>query len=277
MLGISLQLFLIKAIIASALISVSVLGSSPYIAMKGFSFLSVEVAHAILCGAALGILINRTFLTEVIDPLWIALAFSIASGLTAGFLGEKSRERLETAVGVMFALNMALAVLFMGMIPPDSLPRVWGYLIGDLFLLTENDMAFLITSSTMVGLSSLLFSKEFVYISFDEEGAIAHGLNARFYHYLMILMISIATVSAVKAVGAILAYALMVIPGAVAMEFDLKVREAILLTFILSLTSQITGIILSVIFSLPPGGVIGMMMFAIYLISIFKRAKFSKG
>ncbi len=272
MLGVNIEPFLFRALIASFLISVSVFGSSPFIAMRELSFLVVEVAHAILCGAALGLLINEVF-SGIIDPVWLALIFGVSSGLIAGYFGEKGSKRMEVAIGALFALNMALAVLFMGMISPSDLPKIWGYLIGDLFLLTDIDLSLLVISSVLIGLTAILFAKEFTYISFDEEGAAAHGMNTRFYHYLMILVISIATVSAVRAIGAILVYALMVIPGAVTIELASTAYKMGILSFVLALISLLSGIFLSLTVGLPPSGLIGAILFMMYLLVIVMKKK----
>ena len=269
MLDISLQPFLLRSIVASILISISVFGSSPFVAMRNLSFLVVEVAHAILCGAALGLFLNKLMFFEVIDPIWLALAFSVFFGLLTGYLGEK--REMEMVIGVLFALNMALAVLFMSLIPTSDLPKIWGYLIGDLFLLTENDLYLLLLSSTLVGLLAILFWKEFTYISFDEEGAAAHGMNTRVYHYLMILSISIATVSAVRAIGAILVYALMVVPGVVALELASTTSWISIFSFLFAFISLLFGVSSSLFTGLPPSGIIGVILFLIYLTIIIKK------
>ena len=268
---VSLSPLIVRAFLASIFISLSVFGSSPFVAMRGLSFLVVEVAHAVLWGATLGILLN-VVIGFPIDPILSALLFAILSGLIAGYLGEKGMD-IEIAIGSLFALNMALAVFLISIIPPSELPKVWGLLIGDLLMLTQHDLGLLIVSSTIIVFLSVIFHREMTYVSFDIEGAAAHGIRARFYHYLMVLIISIATVVSVKAIGVILVYALMVLPGAISIRLSTSTLKMCIISMVVSLFSLFLGISISILTNIPPSGIVGIALFIIYLIALKKSLR----
>ena len=267
----NVPIFMLKALIASLFLPLAVMGSTIIVELRKSSFLVVEVAHAVLAGASLGIVIGHLCGLPV-DPTFIALAFALASGALAEFLGERSER--ESAIGVLFSANMSLAVLFMSVIPPEELTKVWGLLIGDILALTTLDLSLLAVSSVLIASLFILFHKELVYLALDEEGSLALGLRARPLHYLAVLLISLASVFSVKAIGMILVYAILVIPGAVFSRRESSVIKAMDFSALLSLFSLLFALLVSSLAGIPPSGVAGLVLFSTYALFLKLRKKF---
>ena len=272
MLEILLHPFVQRAIIAILLTSLAAALVGTFMVFRGLSFLVSGVAHAALGGAALGIFLETSGLAPFIDPLLGALLFGILVALITGVAGEAGVSgRMEVAIGVSFAFAMSIAVFFMFYIPPERVPQIWGYLIGDLLLLTEKDILLLFTACFTLAIIVVLFHREFVYVSFDMDALIAQGVNAKVYHYLMLITMAIAIIVATKAIGAILVYAILVAPAAVAVEWGKSVNQVMLLVFILALTSQMLGLISSFQWNFSPSAVAGIVAATIYLITLAKK------
>ncbi|RLE50376.1 MAG: ABC transporter permease [Candidatus Methanomethylicota archaeon] len=264
--------FVQRAIIAIFLTSLAAALVGTFMVFRGLSFLVSGVAHAALGGAALGIFLETSGLAPFIDPLLGALLFGILVALIAGVAGETGiSARMEIAIGVSFAFAMSIAVFFMFYIPPERVPQIWGFLIGDLLLLTEKDILLLFTACFALSIIVLLFHREFIYVSFDMEALIAQGINAKVYHYLMLITMAIAIIVATKAIGAILVYAILVAPAAVAAEWGRSVGQVILLVFILALFSQVIGLVSSFQWNLSPSAMAGIVAATIYLITLAKK------
>ncbi|RLF97812.1 MAG: ABC transporter permease [Thaumarchaeota archaeon] len=257
--------FLLRAIIGIVLASFASATMGTFTMLRGISFLTAEVAHAALGGAALGIFLQSIGLIGDLDPFYIALLFSIATALFTGYAGEKEAIRMETAIGVAFAISMSLAVTLMGMIPSEKIPKIWGYLIGDVLLLTYNDITMLLAVTLIVVTLTTIFCREFAYISFDIEGAESMGLNVKLYSYLMLLLAALAIVTTTKTVGSILVYAFMIAPSAIASEIAGSVPSIMIVSLIISITCGIAGLYLSLILNMAPSGLIGLMLSALYL------------
>ena len=233
------------------------------------------VAHAALGGAALGLFLQETGLVPWFDPILGALMFSVLVALITGYAGETGiSEKMEVAVGVSFALSMSIAVFLMYYIPPVRVPQIWGYLIGDILLLDNFDILMLASTAFLLVVVTLLFNKEFVYVSIDMEGSLAHGLNARAYHYLMLIMSALAIALATKAVGAILVYAIMVAPAAASNELVKSVRGIVLAVFCIALLSELIGLTVSFTFRASPSAIAGILAAISYIIAMqLKRLK----
>ncbi|MBE0527547.1 MAG: metal ABC transporter permease, partial [Candidatus Thorarchaeota archaeon] len=211
--------FLQRAILGAILIAIIAAASGTFLVFRGLSFMASGVAHAALGGTALGIFLQDSGLVPWFDPILGALLFSVLVAAFTGYAGESGiAQKMEVAVGVSFALSMSFAVFLMYYIPPYRVPQIWGYLIGDILLLNNLDIIMLGSTTLLLAVITLMFNKEFVYVSVDMEGSTAHGMNARAYHYLMLIVSALAIALATKAVGAILVYAIMVAPAAASNE-----------------------------------------------------------
>ncbi|MFW9984949.1 MAG: metal ABC transporter permease [Candidatus Odinarchaeota archaeon] len=258
-----------RAILASLLVAVIAATSGTFMVFRGLSFLTSGVAHAALGGASLGLFLQATGIAPWFDPILGAVIFAVFVAILTGYAGERGiAQRMEVAVGVSFALSMSLAVFLMYYLPPTMIPRIWGYLIGDILLLDNLDIVLLIGTALSLVLLIILFKKEFVYVSIDMEGSTAHGMNARGYHYLMLIFAAVAIALTTKAVGAILVYAILVAPAAASNEILKTVNSVIIGVFIIALISMLAGLAGSFTILASPSAIAGLIAALSYIIAI---------
>jgi len=261
--------FLQRALVGAILIAIVSSTSGTFLVFRGLSFMTSGVAHAALGGAALGLFLQYTGIAPWFDPILGALVFSVFVALVTGYAGESGiTEKMEVAVGVSFALSMSIAVFLMYYIPPTQVPQIWGYLIGDILLLNTFDIIMLAGTALLLLLITMMFNKEFVYVSVDMEGSLAHGLNARLYHYLMLITSALAIALATKAVGAILVYAIMVAPAAASNEVVHSVRGVVVGVFCIAVLSEVVGLVVSFAVRASPSAIAGIIAALSYVIAM---------
>ena len=267
--------FLQRALLASIMIAIIAAASGTFLVFRGLSFMASGVAHAALGGTALGIFLQDSGLVPWFDPILGALLFSILVAAFTGYAGESGiTQKMEVAVGVSFALSMSFAVFLMYYIPPYKIPQIWGYLIGDILLLNDLDIVMLGSTTLLLAVITLMFNKEFVYVSVDMEGSTAHGMNARAYHYLMLIVSALAIALATKAVGAILVYAIMVAPAAASNEIVKSVRGVIFAVFLIALVAELVGIAASFVVFVSPSAIAGILAALSYILALqIKRVR----
>ncbi len=269
--SIILNPFFLRALVGLILTAIASALVGTIVVSRGMSFLTAEVAHAALGGAALGVFIS-SFTGWKIDPLYLATLSGVLFGMLAGYGGRTgSPEKLETAIGVSMAISLSIAVLFLGTIPSQEIPKVWGYLLGDILLLSISDVILLSSVVILTVVIFLLFQREFVYIALDMEGAKALGYNVSFYHYLSILISSLAIVVVTKAVGSIIVYAVMIIPPAISIMLVKRFILVGLLSFIIIIISGLAGLIISFYINTIPSGVIGIIISLLYFLTVMKK------
>ena len=263
--------FLERALLAVVLISVNASLTGTFTVFRNASFLVAGAAHAALAGAALAIIIEE--LGFHVPVLFGGLVFAVIASLSAGYAGKGKLSRVEdlnTAIAVSFAFSMSLAVLFISMIR-EYAARVWGLLIGDLFLLSYSDLKLMFFATLTVILISLLFYRAFMFVSFDPEVALAYGMNVRLYDYLLLSMIAVSVVVIMGGVGAILVFAMFVAPPATAVRFAKSTGFVFAMSFLISLFSGLLGIYLSFQLPFSPGAIAALTASSTYFISAFLK------
>jgi len=260
--------FIIRAIIAVILIAFvsSAIGSLTI--FRGQSFLVAGIAHGALAGAALAIYLDYYGIIPCINPMLGAALFGLVMALAIGYVsGRDSREKIDTVIGISFALAMSLAILFISMIREYAV-QAWGLIMGDLLLLTSFDLLLLIIISSVTVFLVTLFYREFIFISFDEEGAYSLGLRVMLYNYLLLVLTALSIVVLLKGVGAILVYVMLIIPAAAANNIANTTSNVMILSLLFALISGLLGLAISLIFNVAPSAVAGLIATLIYLITL---------
>jgi ABC-type Mn2+/Zn2+ transport system permease subunit len=267
-----------RALLASFLVAIIAATTGTFMVFRGLSFLTAGVAHAALGGVALALFLQATGIAPWFDPILGAVIFAVFVAIMTAYAGERGiAQKMEVAVGVSFALSMSIAVLLMYYLPPTMIPIIWGYLVGDILLLDNLDVVMLLGVALSLVILFILFKKEFVYVSIDMEGSKAHGMNARGYNYLLLIFAAIAIALAIKAVGAILVYAILIAPAAASNEVMKTVNNVIIGTFIIALVAMVLGLTGSFIILASPSAIAGIIAAVSYIIALqvkrYKRPK----
>jgi len=257
--------FMQRAFIASAMIGVVCSLVGVFVVLKGLAFIGAGVAHAAFAGVALGFLIGGS-------PLALSILFGLSAVWITSFLEAKVKMKPDVSLGIFYTFTMALAVLFLGLMPTYN-PEVLGYLFGSILSVTPTDLKTILALSVVILFCLFLFFKEFHFISFDQEMAEASGIPAKTLFFLLLNLISLSIVISLKAVGAILVLALVVIPAAAAEQWATRIRSMMLGSAAMGVLASWGGMILSYQFDLPSGATIVLLLTALFVVSVFFSPK----
>lgn len=258
--------FIINAIIGIILGGIASLIVGSLSMLRGVHYLSAEVTHAALGGAAIGALIYDKIKFEPIFFI-MALTFSILTSIVTGYIvRERGVEASGMAIGISLAISLSIYAIIIGLIRSELIIRVNSYLLSDILLITYSDIINM-TIISIIGLLTLIFlHREFIYICFDLEGTEAMGLKTNLYDYLIFTLIGALGVVIAKAMGALLVFALAIVPASCSMEIAKNANRIFIYTFLISISSGIIGLWISIILNLPTSGVIAITAVTIYVI-----------
>ncbi|KAA0009349.1 MAG: metal ABC transporter permease [Thermoplasmata archaeon] len=256
--------YIMRAIIAIFILAINAAIAGSFTIFKDITFLVAGAAHAALAGASLAIAISL-YTSLYIDPMLGALIFSIMIALMAA-----NARKANVAVAIGFAASMSLAVLFISLIREQA-SRVWGLLFGDLLLLTLHDIIVMAIATIFILMLVIYFSREFLFISFDSEGAMASGINVKALNYLLLSIIAVSTVIIMKGVGAILVYAMLVAPAAASNEMAKSIMQVFSYAALIALLAGFSGLVISFYFNISPGAIASLIATLIYFVVIMKR------
>jgi len=234
----ALQYEFMRNALAAALLAAVACGIvGVYVVVKRIVFISGGIAHTSFGGIGLGYLVGA-------NPIAGALVFALGAGLIIGFVTRRTRVPEDTAIGVLWAIGMALGVVFIGL-SPGYAPDLMSYLFGNILTVSPGDLLLmLILDLIIVGAIVALF-KEYLVVSFDEEYATAVGMPVERLRLLLLCLIALTVVVLIRVVGMILVIALLTFPAAMARRFTHDMKTMMVLSVVLGALFSVGGLVLS--------------------------------
>lgn len=204
-------------------VAASLLGT--FLVLRGSSLYSDAISHSILLGIVLVYLISG----DVNSPYQVvgAALAGVATVYLSELLGASRRVKQDAAIGLVFPVLFALAVLLINLYARDVHLDEHAVLLGELAFAWLDVVPVgpyevprsLLTMGIITLINALfvtLLYKELKLAVFDEGLAHALGLKPRLLFYVLLLLTSITAVGAFDAVGAILFIAFVIVPPAAA-------------------------------------------------------------
>ena len=129
-------------------------------------------------------------------------------------------------------------------------------------------MIYIILSLAIIVITILLlFYKELVYISFDEDSAKVSGIPTKIINTILIILAAVTVSIAIPIVGVLLIAALIVMPVVTALQFKKSFIKTIVYSEIISLFSVVAGMFISFYIGLSTGGTIVLIMLIIFILT----------
>ncbi len=249
-----------KALIGGLIIAATCSLLSFFVIVRRLAFVGMGISHAAFGGVAIGIAAG-------INPVLTAGGFCVLVAGGIGWLSRKGRLHEDTVIGILFAASMAFGVVLVRMAHAYNLDLM-SYLFGSILALSWTDVIILAVISTLAIAFMLLFFKELLFFSFDEETATASGVPVRFVYYGLLVTMALTIVVSIKLVGIILVSAFLVIPGATGLQLSRNYRGALLGSLAAALVSLAVGLKLSFSFDVASGAAIVLGLFGAFLVTV---------
>lgn len=250
--------FLQKAIITAVVVGVlsGVIGS--FIILRGLALMGDAISHAILPGVAISYMLGiNYFIGAVITGILAAVGIS--------FVSQQSKIKSDTAIGIVFSAFFALGILLL--MKAQTAVDLTQILFGNVLTVPEEEMWMTIGVGVFVIICIILFFKELLITTFDETMAKAYGLNTKFYHYFLMILLTLVTVVSLKTVGVVLVVAMLITPAATAYLLTHKLSHMIILASCIGALSSIIGIYLSFTYNLTSGATIVLVTTGFFILA----------
>jgi zinc transport system permease protein len=243
--------FMQNALMAGLLAAVACGIVGVFVVVKRIIFISGGIAHASFGGIGLGYLIG-------ISPVIGALVFSLAAALVMGYVTKRTNLPSDTVIGVLWAVGMALGIVFIGLAPGYA-PDLFSYLFGNILTVPDSDLLLMLVLDAVIIVVVLALYKELLAISFDEEYSSVIGIPVEVLYLLLLCMISLTVVILLKIVGLILVIALLTIPASLARQFTYDLKKMMLLATVFGVVLTVGGLWISYLLDLASGATIVLL------------------
>ncbi len=277
--GLDTPLFMVKGVIAIVLVCLLCGTVGALVVGNRMAFFSDAMAHSAFAGVALGYLSAIAAGSGQDDetiswlvPLVMVL-FGAGVGAAIVFVRERTGLANDTVIGVFFALAIGFGAMLFRLLQERSRFNPESFLFGSLVFVPESDLVYLLVLAVAVGVLFVRRYNDLVFASFSPSLARTRRIGLRANNYLFIVLLALVVNLSIKAVGALLINALLVVPAAAAANVSRNLRQMFWLTLALCVTSGLLGFVLSVYTSFGgikfgPSGTIVVVSVGFFFLSV---------
>ncbi|MCT1172102.1 metal ABC transporter permease [Lactococcus lactis] len=256
--------FLQNALVTAVVIGIVSGAVGCFIILRGMSLMGDAISHAVLPGVAISYILGINFFVG-------AIIFGLLSSIIITFIKNNSIIKGDTAIGITLSSFLALGVILNGV--ANSSTDLFHILFGNILAVQDIDKWLTIGVSGIVLVVIILFFKEFLITSFDPLMARAIGMKVNFYHYLLMVLLTLVSVTAMQSVGTILIVAMLITPAAMAYLYTNSLKKMIILSSTIGGISSILGLFIGYSFNIAVGSSIVITSAIIFAVSFLVSPK----
>ena len=249
--------FFTNALLGIVIISVAAAFIGTYIITRRLVAISGGVTHACFGGLGLGYYLG-------INPIIMASVFAVAASAGVEWMSQRYRVREDSATAVVWALGMAIGVVFI-FLTPGYVPELNAFLFGNILTITPSDLwAFAIYTIILIVFFALFYNK-IIACSFDRDFAQVSHLPVKVISYAMTALVAVCIVLTIRLVGIMLLMSMLTLPQMIAEMFAPRFKMMVILSMIISIACGVTGLFISATINVPCAAII-VILFAIIFI-----------
>ncbi len=254
--------YLSNAFVACILsgITCGVIGT--YVVSRRMVFLAGGITHASFGGVGLAFYAGA-------NPIAGALLAALLAALGIEWASSRGRIREDSAIGIIWSIGMALGALFMSLRPGYTSGDLTAFLFGSIVTVTREDVVALALLTAVVLIGALLWLRPIIYVAFDRDFARSRGIPVRTISYLMAALVAVTIVLSIRIMGIVLLISLITMPVVIVNTLSRSYRTIARRAPLVAVAGNITGLVLSYNFEVPPGAaIIFTLTFALIVVKI---------
>lgn len=261
------QTFLQYAVLTGFLASIAcgIIGS--YVVTRRITYIAGGIAHSVLAGMGAARYCQIVCQWDWLHPLYGAVVSALIAAIIIGTVSLGARQREDTIIGAVWAIGMAVGILFIFKTPGYN-EDLMSYLFGNILMVSSDELWLIAGLDCVVVVVGLLFYKQFLAVCFDDEFAKLRGVRVEFYYLLLLCLTALTVVLLVAVVGIVMVIALLTLPVAVSGLFSKKLWQMMVLSALFTIVFTTSGLIISYAPNLPAGATTIVLAGAAYLVAL---------
>ena len=253
--------FMQNAMLAGTIVAVLASVVGWFMVLRGQSFAGHTMSVVGFPGAAGAVWLGLSAATGY-------FVFCIGAALILALLPQSGRDRREesSAVGVLQAFALSLGLLFVSLFK-GFLGGVNALLFGSFLGITNSQVVTLLVLAG-AGLAILaVIGRPLVFASVDADVADARGVPTRLLSAMFLLLLAVTTAEVSQLTGALLVFALLVMPAAAAQRLTVDPRHSLGLAVVIGLLVVWLGLGVAYFSAYPIGFYITSFGFGAYVLA----------
>ena len=231
-----------------------------HVLLRRLPFFTIAMGHATFPGVVLAALLGLNLYLGT----WV---FGAVVVVVIALLGAREQVDETSAIGVALAGAFALGVLLLSAQAGFS-KDLTAYLVGSIITVQPADLAATAIAGVAVLAVLAVLHKELVFAAFDRAGAAAAGYRVLALDLTFLLLLEVALVTAIPAVGVILSVALIVAPAAAARLWTDRLGTTMALAAAFGVASGVAGLAISQRWQIAAGACIVLVAAGLFALSL---------
>ncbi len=256
--------FLRYALIAGILASISFGIIGTLVVVRRISSIAGAIAHCVLGGIGAGLYLEQVAGVGWASPVQGAIVVALGAAVVLTLIKHYGSQREDTVIGALWAVGMAVGLLFMARTPGYTDPM--SYLFGNILLLSRSDVYLVLMLDLLVVAVVVLFYNKLLALCFDEEYAFLRGVSTGWYYFILLCLTALTVVLLIRVVGVVMVIALLTLPAAIAGNIAVGIKQMMLLAILICMAFITVGLGISYNLDLPSGPVIIVLSGIVYLL-----------
>jgi zinc transport system permease protein len=240
-----------------AIISIAAAMIGTYIITRRMVAISGGITHACFGGLGLGYFLG-------INPVLMAGVFAVASSLGVDWMSKRMRVREDSAIAVIWAVGMAVGVLFV-FLTPGYVPELNSFLFGNILTVSTGDIAVFAAYTLLLIAFFAVYFKQIVACAFDSDFARVCGLPVTFITTAMTVFVAVCIVLTIRLVGVMLLMSMLSLPMMIAEVWVHRFKSLMWLSIAISLVCSVAGLCIGAVIDVPCSAIIVILMTIVYI------------
>ena len=230
-----------------------------YVVSRRMVFITGGITHACFGGLGLGFFLG-------INPIAMAAVFAIAAATGVEWMSTRQNVRQDSAIGVIWALGMALGTLFI-FLSPGYVPELTSFLFGNVLTITSTDIILFAAYLVVLLAFFAVFYPQILLCAFDPDFAATRRLKVSVINLAMTIMIAICLVLTIRLIGIMLLMSLLTMPQMIAEMFTNRFHHMMIISSLVSIACSVLGIFCSYWIAVPASATIVLTLVAAYAVA----------
>ncbi len=238
-----------------------------FVVLRGQSFVAHMLSQVGFPGAAAGVLVH-------VSPVVGLIVFCVGAALGIGWMGrnpDAGRRAESAAVGTILAFSLGLGLLFFRLYA-GSVQGIYSFLFGTILGISDGDVQLTLVVTALGMLALTIIGRPLIFASVDPDVAEARGVPVRALAITFLVVVALSVAITVQIVGTLLIFALLVAPGAAALQLTASPGRALAASVMLAVACTWLGLAFAYFTDLPVGFFITTLAFGAYVIARARRA-----
>ena len=230
-----------------------------WVVLYGLSYAAESLAHGSLPGMVVAVAAGLPLLIGTSGGLLVAAA-------AIALVARVPAHGRDTAVSIVISTMLGLGALLA--LAPSTPRGLAALLFGDVLGLSTADLAIGVLVAALLAVLLTVFHGRLLAVGFDRETAARLGIRPGLVELLLLVLLGLALVVVVPALGNLLAAAILIGPAATARLVTRRVPSMLAVAVLLAIGCGLAGLDASYQLSTASGATIAATILVVYLLAL---------